>query len=95
VSAQKAKHLSHWSRYQFLIPSFQGLLSNPDKLRRQEREKQSFLKTPISRTCFPVRHEKSNQPEDVVFAFRIISNCNRSDFWTPKVHSSSNTVLRH
>ncbi len=26
---------------------------------------------------------KSNQPKNVVLAFRIFSNCNHSDFWTP------------
>jgi hypothetical protein len=49
----------------------QGLISTPDKVRRSEREKQSFLKTPISRTCFPVRPGKANQSKNVVLVFRI------------------------
>jgi hypothetical protein len=48
-----------------------GLISNPDKVRRSEREKRSFLKIPISRTCFPVRPGKANQSKNVVLVFRI------------------------
>jgi hypothetical protein len=30
-----------------------------------------------------------------LYLLSAFSNCNRSDFWTPTIHSSSNTVLRH
>jgi hypothetical protein len=94
VSAQKAKQLSHWSRYQFLSPNVSRFDFNPWQGEKIRERKTIFLKDANIKNMFSSSTCKSYQPKDVVFAFRI-SNCNRSDFWTPTVHSSSNTVLRH